>query len=205
MELSWAHVFVPFLSAGAGAYLGGYLKKKGENLATHEDINNLNEQVRVVTTTTKEIEAKISNEMWNRQKRWEMKREVLFEVAKSIADLDDALNALNLMVLLDENRGENYDKWVQAHARFHAANLLARIACDPETVLDLHAFGAAQAIVAAQIVDKKDKQVYTSSMKERATKLWAATTAVRKELGLSEPEQRPTVPAGQTASSERRE
>jgi hypothetical protein len=60
--------------------------------------------VRVVITTAKEIEAKISNEMWDRQKRWEMKREVLFEVAKSIADLDDALNVLNSMVWVDENR-----------------------------------------------------------------------------------------------------
>jgi hypothetical protein len=29
------------LGAGAGAYLGSYLKKKGENLATHEDIDKL--------------------------------------------------------------------------------------------------------------------------------------------------------------------
>jgi len=47
------------VSAGIGAYLGAYLKKKGENLATHEDIGKLLDQVRAVTTITKEIEAKI--------------------------------------------------------------------------------------------------------------------------------------------------
>jgi len=33
MDFTWALALVPFLSAGAGAYFGGYLKKKGENLA----------------------------------------------------------------------------------------------------------------------------------------------------------------------------
>jgi hypothetical protein len=32
------------LFTGSGAFLGSYLKKKGENLATHEDINHLVEQ-----------------------------------------------------------------------------------------------------------------------------------------------------------------
>ena len=33
------------VSAGAGAYLGTYLKKKGENFVTHEDIDRLVDQV----------------------------------------------------------------------------------------------------------------------------------------------------------------
>jgi hypothetical protein len=73
------------LLAGAGAFLGFYLKKKGENLATHEDIDRLNDQVRVVTTTTKEIEAKISGDLWDRQKQWELKRDALFEATRCIA------------------------------------------------------------------------------------------------------------------------
>jgi hypothetical protein len=38
MDLAWV---VPLVSAGVGAYFGGYLKTKGENLATHEDIDKL--------------------------------------------------------------------------------------------------------------------------------------------------------------------
>jgi len=53
----------------AGAYLGSYLKKKSENLATHEDIGMLVDQVRAVTQTTKEIEAKISSDVWNQQRQ----------------------------------------------------------------------------------------------------------------------------------------
>ena len=33
------------LSSGVGAYVGAYLKRKGENPATHEDIDKLLDQV----------------------------------------------------------------------------------------------------------------------------------------------------------------
>src|ERR1035441_911342 len=72
-------------------YLMAYSRKKGENLATHEDIGKLVDQVRAVTTATKEIEEKISNEMWDRQRRWELKRDAVFEAVKQLCVMDDAL------------------------------------------------------------------------------------------------------------------
>src|SRR5208283_2457485 len=72
-------------SSGVGLYLGAYLRKKAENLATREDLDKLVEQVRAVTTATKEIEARISDEAWNREKMWELKRDVLLEAVKGLA------------------------------------------------------------------------------------------------------------------------
>jgi hypothetical protein len=86
------------LSAFIGSYLGAYLRKKGENRAIHEDIAKLVDQVSAVTKATKDIEAKISNEVWKRQKRWELKREVLFEAAKRLAEVDDALLGFDSML-----------------------------------------------------------------------------------------------------------
>ncbi len=54
-----AGLFITAVTAGVGAYLGSYLKKKGENLATHEDVDKLVEQVSAVTVATKQIEARI--------------------------------------------------------------------------------------------------------------------------------------------------
>ena len=65
-----------------GSFVRPYLAKKGENLATLEDIQGLVDQVAAVTTTTKKIEAEISTGVWDKQKRWDMKREVLFDAAK---------------------------------------------------------------------------------------------------------------------------
>jgi hypothetical protein len=58
-----ALTFIIGLLAGS---LRSYASKKGENLATKEDLTDL-------TTIARSIEAKISHETWGRQKHWEMK------------------------------------------------------------------------------------------------------------------------------------
>jgi hypothetical protein len=45
-------------------------------------------------TATKEIEAKISGDLWDRQKRWELKRDALFDAVKQLAAAQGALVAL---------------------------------------------------------------------------------------------------------------
>src|SRR5258708_37592579 len=95
MEKLVAWALTTLVSAFIGSYLGAYLKKKGENLATHEDIDKILDHVRAVTITTKEIEAKISSDVWDHQKRWEAKRDALFEAVKKLSALEDALNNLH--------------------------------------------------------------------------------------------------------------
>ncbi len=79
---------------GIGAYLGAYFKKKGENLATHEDITKLVGQVSAVTTTTSRIEATVSNEMWQRQTVRNEKREAYFQVLKILGKMRYAVDTL---------------------------------------------------------------------------------------------------------------
>jgi hypothetical protein len=67
--------------SGGSAYFGAYLKKKGENLATHEDIDKVLVEVRATTQATKEIEAKITDDVWDRQQRWQMNHPVFLRVA----------------------------------------------------------------------------------------------------------------------------
>jgi hypothetical protein len=83
------------LASGFGGYFGSYLKKKGENLATHEDLDRLVKQMEATTNATKAIEARISNEVWNRQRQWELKRDALLEGGRALADLNTALMKLN--------------------------------------------------------------------------------------------------------------
>jgi hypothetical protein len=74
-----------------GAFLNSYFRTKGENLATHEDIGKLVDQVRAVTTTTKEIEAKISSDVWDRQKRWELRRDAVIDALQKMGAIEEAL------------------------------------------------------------------------------------------------------------------
>jgi hypothetical protein len=94
-DLSYAGIsVVTVLSAGIGAYIGAYLKKKGENLATHEDIDKLVVQIKATTEATKSIEARISNEVWDRQRKWEIKKETLFDATRGLVDLNNGLMQL---------------------------------------------------------------------------------------------------------------
>lgn len=68
-------------------FTSAYASKKGENLATHEDIQKLVDQVKAVTKTQEEIKAQISDDLWTRQRRWELKKEVAFELLKELGNL----------------------------------------------------------------------------------------------------------------------
>jgi hypothetical protein len=80
------------LSAFVGSYLAGYLKKKGESLATHEDFEAVLAELQESTRATKQIEAKISDEMWDRQKRWELRKEIFLEMLRAVGNADVALD-----------------------------------------------------------------------------------------------------------------
>ena len=55
--LSYSQMMVLVLLAGVAAYLGAYLKKKGENLATSDDVRRLTEKTEEIKTIyTKQIE-----------------------------------------------------------------------------------------------------------------------------------------------------
>lgn len=93
----YAGVFVTTaLASWIGAYLGSYLKQKGENLATHEDIDKLVDQISAVTNTAKQIEAKISNEMWQRQTVRNEKKEAYYQVLGVLGQMRHAVDILRL-------------------------------------------------------------------------------------------------------------
>jgi hypothetical protein len=176
-------------------YLTGYAKKKGENLATREDIGKLTKQVA-------EIEAKISSDVWDRQKRWELKREVLFEVTRKAAQLDDTLRSLSITLNLERKeaesegdldllrrRNEALRTWVKAVNEFDETKLLVTVVCGQETSAAVHYLGAVVVNLAADLI--KGEDVYMKTMGEFAEKLFAALKAIRKELGIDAFDQPP--------------
>jgi hypothetical protein len=68
---------------GAQNYLGKFLAKKAENLATHQDIQKLVDQVR----ETERVKAEIADRMWDRQRRWDAKKELYVEIYSSLPNL----------------------------------------------------------------------------------------------------------------------
>ena len=196
MDLSWELALIPFVTAGAGAYFGSYLKTKGENLATHEDIQKVVDEVRAVTTVTKEIEAKISNDVWDRQKRWELKREILFEATKRLADLEDSLLGLHAMTEVEAKepkgddvtwtalKNERLQRWRSATTSFDETRQFVEIVCAKETAKVIDKVGTLANVIGGKIISEQSIVTYKTTQLEREKLYLAARTAIRKELGI---------------------
>jgi hypothetical protein len=83
-------------------WLGAYGGEKGKNLARKEDLDAILAEVRAVTITQKEIEAKLTGDAWTRQMLWNQKRDAyiaLFNakegLANSFGSLKGAIGGLN--------------------------------------------------------------------------------------------------------------
>src|SRR5882724_7799126 len=140
MEKLWELLSVAVF-AGIGGWCGAYLKVKAENFATREDTNKIVEHLSAVTEATKGIEAKISNDVWDRQKRWELKREICLEAARKWAEAEEALLRMRTITETAEKSGEPespawletkteaYDKALSASNSFDAAMFLVSLVC----------------------------------------------------------------------------
>lgn len=109
------------VASGVGAFIGSYLKKKGENLATHEDIDKLTDQVTAVTTTTKQIEAAISNEMWRRERKAEAQLKTI-----------DAVNTLTTNFLQQAIADRHYRPDIEWFSAFGVADAAVKALFDEE-------------------------------------------------------------------------
>lgn len=113
------------LIAGAGGYLGSYLRQKGKNLATREDLEP-------IVRTQETIRREISHIGFTHQRRWELTREVLWDIQKKLANM--AWAAMELSALTNsgaprERRQSEFDRLINAvretiHLRAIAGSLI---------------------------------------------------------------------------------
>jgi len=176
----------------AGSFLAGYLKRKGENLATHEDIEKLVDQVRAVTTATQEIESKISGELWDRQKRWELRRDVLFAVTKDLAAVKAALPNLGLSYKrlsavpdspdLLENVVKESHVWFEVARSLSESIMLVDLVCGPDLGTALSGFNVLVHQVASNL--GTNANAFDAVLKQFLTDLHDVTALIRQELGV---------------------
>ena len=79
--------FVVLVASAISGVAGSYLRRKGENLATREDIAK-------ITKATEEIKAQISAELWVQQTRWNLKRDIYTRLLENLGEAADALDKL---------------------------------------------------------------------------------------------------------------
>ena len=184
---------IGFAIAGWKAFFKAYYSKRGENLATKDDFNDLKEQTRQLTIATKEIEAKIDDQVWNRQRRWEMKRDAVVSAIQAMSASEDALmvacsfyqmwrkDPTNKLVT-DGYQTETL-KWKRKITIFESKRMIAKLICSDE-------FNAALAAVRLAIrggmkqIMNKTIESYDDIGPSVSPAVHAAVMAARKELGL---------------------
>jgi hypothetical protein len=136
---------VTLICSFLGAYGGAYLKKKGENLATKEDLSMLVTQMEAVTKATKTIESEITDRSWDRQRHWEMKRDALIAALEPLTRADEMtikfITAVAKTSAGDQNpndRNEAETEWQQALNLFNSKRRILRLMCTTETTKAFH-------------------------------------------------------------------
>lgn len=187
---------ISVISIGAGAFLSSYLRKKGENLATHEDIQRLVDQVKATTEATKAIEARIDEQVWNTQRQWELKREALIAGGQAASNLLAAVMKVNaayaiekkpddLMygMQLNNHQTEAMQLLNKANYEFQHAQVLVAVVSSIETQTAFVAIEKILKTTGSRIVDG-DTEAFNKAMPLVRTAATAITNAIRKELGI---------------------
>ena len=183
---------------GAGIYLTAYLKKKAQNLATREEFAELQKQTAELTRTTAQIETDIKGDLWDRQKQWELKRDVMFEAAKTASAVKDRLAEMHAICMTDKEatkkgKPTRPDKQAEAYAAFNKAAdklgeafMLVAIACGDDVRNKVGEFGVFARDLAVQIADG-DPEKFLERMDELSTKFTDVGKAIRAEVGSKKP------------------
>ncbi len=181
---------------GVGIYLAAYLKKKAQNLATREEFKELENQTAVLTRTTARIEADINGELWDRQKRWEVKREICFDAGKRVVQFENALGNLHSTYTTvsqsKETQGssswvelsnEANAKWFKAKSEFDEARLFVDVICGEEMRNAFESYGKLTTKIAYKI-SRGDTEIWSKSLPELVKGMSDVREAIRNELGI---------------------
>lgn len=88
----WVYLGI-LLGSIAGGFLGAYLKKKAENLATKEDYESLLAQVKKTTEETEGIKTELAKGSWLHQQSWLLKEKYYSGLLESLYNLKLSLSA----------------------------------------------------------------------------------------------------------------
>jgi hypothetical protein len=124
----------------SGSFLPSYLREKGKNLATQEDIQELARQTGILTQTTKEIEARISIGVWSKQQRWDLQKTALLDSLKDLATAETFLVRLVQTFVDTKDRPQGWEarrkeaneKYAERINNFWRTQLAIEILCGTE-------------------------------------------------------------------------
>jgi hypothetical protein len=141
----------------------------------------------------------ISLKVWDRQKQWEMRRDVIFEVVRSLGELDNSLSGLHVEYCLSipnnegskeealVKRNEKRDDFISCHTKINSARFLADMVIGDKFDAAISECLYEMRSIAEKIIDG-DTSCYLHAQKALGEKIRAVNQGARRELRLKNAE-----------------
>jgi hypothetical protein len=201
--------FVPsvaaLIAAGLGAYLGSWFKRKGEIDAEFRDLDKLIKQQGAITEAVESIKASISDDAWDRQEQWKLRRDVVIDLIRAMADMDRLIPDFSAAfsspsgILTEEakqhlmsNRIETFREERRCTSEYLRAHTVADLAIHGKLSRASSSYFQFAGRVLKEIPSNPGR--YDSKTRLELAKLHnAAIIAARKELGVYETDDLPVL------------
>lgn len=199
---------VGLIATSATSSMVTYVTTRAKNLATHDDLDKVIEEVRAVTREqesikadiareTEEIKAKLESGVWDRQKRWEVRRDVILEYLRCAGRTDMALRGVVSSLMTKpaavEKQAEwavhhlrHMDKWLDLSQELEGAKGVLDVVAGKELRLASIRWFALRTSVLTK-AREGDTTHYRASIVALQQSSTALYSAIRNELGLGEP------------------
>jgi uncharacterized membrane-anchored protein YjiN (DUF445 family) len=177
--------------SGIAAYYGAYFKKRGEDEAIKENFAQVLSQTAETTKTTKGIETKLTSDVWDYQKRWELKRDVILAMVRTIAEAQDALHGFHSTLFVDgeETKSEvtqrRWRRWMKSTTKLEESKILTEVVCN-QKIRDALAQFMCVAYQIASGIDKKDRELYETLKTDLHNRASSVNDAARQELSIDQ-------------------
>jgi hypothetical protein len=150
-------------------------------------------------TAVKTVEAEISSGVWDRQKRWELRRDMLIEVARRFSELDEALCTVHsvatdptrtiggvpeLAVKWQESWKEALGGWSKASDEFTRVIKLAAMISSTQVTSALYGYGELCSRIVEHMVRACDGSAFAANRGERHAAIQSVQSAIREDLGI---------------------
>ena len=107
-----------------------YTGEKAKNLARKEDLVAILTEVRSVTATQKLIEARVSDDLWIKQTRWNQKRNRYFDLMRLVSKQAEAyFSAIAVLESGGEMTLDLHSRHYKLQCAFRIADLFANESC----------------------------------------------------------------------------
>jgi len=169
------------------------MAKKGENLATREDVAE-------ITTTVKEIESQISDQVWSKQRRWELKKEVVISAIGKLAETHSAMRRLEAVYrvktaeqpqsaaleMLLKHQSAAMDNWQIATREFTKSLFIIDTVCGDDLAKWFYGVDDLLGKAVVDILAEKDVLSVNQITQEVRDGIKTLIVAIRKELAHDE-------------------